>query len=186
VAVIFRVSTDHAALSRKLQQSVKRYPRAAAAGINKATAGALTLSVREIQKDVSASSQKTIRQNMTMQKATAEKPEALLIARSAKTDRIPIIEMTPRPRSVTRRRPTGGVRYGRDNRLIPGSFIARMRSGHIGVFKRRDRARLPVEELHGPSVALVFSRATLLKKVTDYLREKVPQEIAKAFRFVTG
>jgi hypothetical protein len=33
--------------------------------------------------------------------------------------------------------------------LIKGAFLATMRSGHKGVFRRRGRARLPIEELRG-------------------------------------
>jgi hypothetical protein len=181
-----KVSTDTAALARKLDQKVKLYPRFAAAGINKAAASALTLAVREIQADIGASSQKTIRKNVTLSKATTARPQARLTAFSSKRDRIPIYEMKPKPKAVTRRRPAGGVRYGAASKLLPGSFIARVQSGHIGVFKRTGKARLPIQELFGPSVALVFSRKKITDKITAYLREKVPQEVARAFRFVTG
>jgi hypothetical protein len=180
-----KVTTDHAALTRKLQQNVKRYPRAAAAGINRAAQGAFTVSVREIQTDVEASSQKTIRRNLTVHKASAEKPQAILRAKSTRNERIPIYEMKPKPRTVTRRRPEGGVRYGKQNKLIPGSFIAQV-GAHTGVFKRRGAERKPITELSGPSVALVFARKKILDKVLAYIREKVPQEITKAFRFMTG
>jgi hypothetical protein len=33
--------------------------------------------------------------------------------------------------------------------LIAGSFVAAMKSGHQGVFKRRGKARLPIDELRG-------------------------------------
>lgn len=186
MANTLKVTTDTAALARKLDQKVKRYPSSAAAGINKAAAGAYTLAVREVQADIGASSQKTIRRNITLSKATGAKPEARLIAFSSKKDRVPIYEMKPKPRSVTKRRPEGGVRYGAQSKLIPGSFIARVRSGHIGVFKRVAKPRLPIQELFGPSVALVFSRKKITGKITSYLREKVPQEVARAFKYVTG
>jgi hypothetical protein len=38
------------------------------------------------------------------------------------------------------------------------AFIATMRSGHRGVFKRVTKARLPVVELRGPSLAKVFEK----------------------------
>jgi hypothetical protein len=188
-----KVTTDTAALARKLDQKVKRYPGFAAAGINKAAAGALTLAVREIQADIGASSQKTIRKNVTLTKATGAKPQARLTAFSSKRDRIPIFEMKPKPKTVTKRRPEGGVRYGVASKLLPGSFIARVASGHIGVFKRtgkfgrRGNPKLEtIQELFGPSVALVFSRKKITGKITAFLREKVPQEVERAFRFVTG
>lgn len=187
MAASLKVSTDSAALRRKLEDRlVKRAPRAAVAGINRVARGAYTLSVREIQADVGASSQKTIRRNLTVHPARGDKPEAQVQAFSAKKDRIPIYEMKPRPKSVTKRRPAGGVRWGANQRLIPGSFIARVRSGHMGVFKRQGKSRLPIAELFGPSVALVFSRKKILAKVTGYIREKLPIEIARAFKFVTG
>lgn len=186
MAMALKVTTDYAALARKLEQKVKRYPRSAAAGINRAAQGAYTLAVREIQADIGASSQKTIRKNLSLTKATGEKPEARLTGFSSKKDRIPIIEMKPKPRSVTKRRPQGGVRYGAQSRLIPGSFIAKLKSGHLGVFKRSGKQRLPIQELFGPSVALVFSRPKITKKIKAYLQEKLPQEIARAFKFVTG
>jgi hypothetical protein len=188
MAIAIKVSTDTAALGRKLDQSVKRYPRAAAAGINRAAQGAFTLSVRAIQADVGAGAQKTIRRNLSLQKATAEKPEARLIAFSSSKDRIPIYEMNPRPKTVTRRRPPGGVRYGKQGILIPGSFIAvmKLKSGHVGVFRRLTAKRFPIVELKGPSVALVFSRKKIQEQISEYLRTKVPEEIARAFKFVTG
>ncbi len=33
--------------------------------------------------------------------------------------------------------------------LVKGSFVATMRSGHQGVFRRRGKARLPIKELRG-------------------------------------
>jgi hypothetical protein len=33
--------------------------------------------------------------------------------------------------------------------LVKGAFVARMKSGHEGVFRRRGKARLPIEELRG-------------------------------------
>lgn len=184
MALAVKITTDHAALSNKLQQSVQRYPRAAAAGINRAARGAYTLSVREIQKDVGASAQKTIRRNLSLHDATAAKPEAQLIGFSAKKDRIPIIELGARPKTVTKRKPPVGVSYR--GRAIPGSFVARMRSGHVGIFKRMTQPRLPIDELEGPSVALVFSRKKIQDAIAAYLRAKVPEEIQRAFRFVTG
>lgn len=33
--------------------------------------------------------------------------------------------------------------------LVAGSFVASMKSGHTGVFRRRGKARLPIQELRG-------------------------------------
>jgi len=184
MAVQFKISADTAALGRKLEDRfIKRGPRAAVAGINRVARSAMTLAVREIQADVGTSSQKTIRRNLSVKPANGANPEAMLIARSAKKERIPIFEIRPNPRSVTKRRPPGGVRYGANGKLIPGSFIAQMKSGHIGVYKRIDDKRIPIAEKFGPSVARVFSRKKILAKISEFIRAKLPEEINRAMRF---
>jgi len=205
------VKTDLNALNRKLRQYVARYPRAASAGINKAAAGAYTLAVREVQADIGASAQKTIKKNLKLYKAAPERPEARIFGFSSKKERIPIYEMKPKPRTVPKRRPKApGVRYGPDSKLILGSFLQKMESGHIGVFKRTGNFTTPtrgryagaiylrgqfeglpvireqIAELFGPSIALVFSRKKITDKIRAYLKDKVPQEIARAFKFATG
>ena len=181
----FTIRTDSAGLNRKLRSRIAPYPRAVAAGINRTARAAETIAVREIQRDVGASVQKTIRKNLSVRGATAGKPQALLIARSTKEDRIPIYEMRPKPKSISKRRPSGGVRYGARNKLLVGSFIAKLVSGHVGVFKRRDKARLPIDELHGPSVALVFSRKRIQATMTAFINERLPKEISQALKHFT-
>lgn len=72
-------------------------------------------------------------------------------------NRIPLIDFAargPEPsrgqgRGVSYRLPGG---RGRD----PHAFIATMQSGHRGVFRRTGKGRLPVIQLHGPSLVNVF------------------------------
>lgn len=52
------------------------------------------------------------------------------------------------PHRQTRKGVTVEVNRGKRT-LIPGAFVARMKSGHSGVFRRRGRARLPIDELRG-------------------------------------
>jgi hypothetical protein len=55
-----------------------------------------------------------------------------------------------------------GVSYrmgaGNSRNRLPNAFIARMKSGHEGVFARVGRARLPIRELFGPSLGHVFAK----------------------------
>lgn len=183
MAETLRIRSDLAAFQRKLAAPLARLPRATVAGINRSLAGANTLAVREIQRNLGTSAQKTIRRNLSAVKATLSNPEARLIAFSSKKERIPIYELKPSPRAVTRRRPVGGVRYGKNGKLLTGSFIGRMKSGHVGVFKRLTAKRLPIAELFGPSVARVFARPSIINKIRTFLKQSVPREINRALRF---
>jgi hypothetical protein len=33
--------------------------------------------------------------------------------------------------------------------LVKGAFVATMKSGHVGIFRREGKARLPIKELRG-------------------------------------
>jgi hypothetical protein len=178
------------AMRQLREQLARRSPRALASGINRTANAGRTAAVRAIQADVGASAQKSIRANVTVKTASPEKLDAAIIARSTKRDRIPIIEISPRPRRVTKRRPAGGVSYGPKPKLLPGSFIAAMASGHVGVFKRigefgrRGNPKLEkIAELFGPSVALVLARKRVFSQVQAVIRERLPKEIQAAFRF---
>lgn len=54
-------------------------------------------------------------------------------------------------------------------RKIDDAFAESMKSGHFGVFRRRGRARLPIQELLGPSVPQV---ALNLAAVQDLVRQR--------------
>ena len=207
--ITIRIGKDTVTPWLQQAQAELKNPRALAAGINRTMQSAQTLAVRQIQADVGAGAQKTIRRNISLKKASGEKTHAELIAVSAKKERIPIYDMKPRPRTVTRRRPPGGVSYGPTSKLIPGSFIAQMRSGHVGVFKRIGTRRIvddrrylhtqagvlqrtsralqadQITELFGPSVALVFSRKKITDQIKNLITEKIPAEVARAFKFLT-
>jgi hypothetical protein len=195
MAEAIKISVDKQKLSADLRRLTARYPRATAIALNRTVKRAETLAVREIQADVGASAQKTIRRNLTTRDAKESKLEAAVVAFSAKKDRIPIFEMKPRPRSVTRRKPPVGVSYGNDRKVIPSSFIAIMPSGHQGVFQRvggkvplargksKGKVRQRITELFGPSVALVFSRQKIQQKLRELVAKVGPDEFARAFKF---
>ena len=187
MALTISLKSDYQQAMRKLRNQLgHRAPRAAVSGLNRTARYALTASIRAVQKDIGATSQKSIRRNVHAIRATPQKLEAEIEARSTKKERIPIFEIRPKPRGLTKRRPAGGVRYGPQSKLIPGSFIGRMQSGHVGVFKRAGAARLPIAELFGPSVALVLSRKRVYEQVRKVIAERLPREIQRAFKFATG
>jgi hypothetical protein len=80
--------------------------------------------------------------------------------------RMPLIRFatsapTPGWKRQRQRRPTldqATYRLRKDGggRVVPGSFRARMKTGHWGFWKRSGRKRLPIVELFGPSIPQVL------------------------------
>ena len=216
--VDFKIGTDTAGpyvkrLAKELRS--KGFERGVVAGLNRTAQHGMTVAVRAIQVDTGASAQKTIRRSLKVDGATAAKPQARLIARSGKKERIPIYELKPSPSSVAkRRRSVAGISYGPLRRLLKSSFIARMPSGHTGVFKRlgnrsstrdtnmvsvgsgvfqaasfltrrRRSARQAIGELFGPSVALVFGRRKVASQIEKAIDETLPKELDRAIAHFT-
>lgn len=99
----------------------------------------------------------------------------------------PVIELGARQ---TKKGVTFGINKGAKRSLIRGAFIATMRSGHRGVFVRRGRARLPVDEAFTTRVSDVFKDEGFAKTVfskamlrfdTSFAR-LLPLELAKIKR----
>ena len=82
---------------------------------------------------------------------------------------IPLIEF-PSARQVG-----AGVRvnvWGR-SQIIQGSFIATMRTGHRGVFRRVGRRRLPIKELWGPTIAGTFRQPEIMQVIRSTTKERL-------------
>lgn len=150
---------------RKLNRQLKRFPTKVplimSRSINKAMTSAKTQIAREISSEVKVKVT-TVKKSIKIRRANFKSlfSTALLSAR-----RIPLIEF------AAKHSPKRGVTYritktGKRER-IPRAFIATMKSGHTGVFKRKSRTkgsdrlvkRSPISELRGPSLQKVFRQA---------------------------
>jgi len=84
--------------------------------------------------------------------------------------RIPVYRFRPRPtlpqpyEPLPKRGLTYKICKQGGRRRISDAFVARMRSGHMGVFRRAKRTRLPIMELYGPSIPHVASTSPELKR----------------------
>ncbi len=150
------------AMLNGLQRQV--LPQAASRAINKTSQSAKSVAVKLIAKDIGIK-QKDIRTSITLLKASRIKLQAVV---QASGKRLPIIKLDPHATQDS-----VGVSYKGQNgqrKQITGAFIATMKGGHRGVYKRAPGAkRFPIIELRGPSIPYVFCQA----KITQALQESV-------------
>jgi hypothetical protein len=98
-----------------------------------------------------------------------------LVARiSISNWRIPVYMLSGRPQEPVRARPPrrgaswktyaefGGRMVAQQDKSR--AFTMRMKTGHVGIFRRRGAQSLPITELHGPSVARVARRSASLRR----------------------
>ncbi len=129
----------------------KALPKVIVRAINKVANKSKTFIIRRITKAVAIKQADLRRRNVRMTRATWSRWLARIVVSGG---RIPLTKFGARQtkRGVTYRIQRGGKR-GR----IERGFIARMPSGHEGVFVRqRSRGRLPIGEARGPSVPAVM------------------------------
>lgn len=171
------------------------YPRAAAQALNRAATSSRAAGVREVASSLSLK-QKDVRAATRIQKAHRNKLAATILAVGKA---LPLIRFGARQVAT-------GVRFqlGGELKLRVSAFIARMQSGHTGVFRRigakvqpiRGRfaaakiqrgprrgqpiLRQPIKEQFGPSIPGTFEQERIVEKMEQVARERFPVEFRRS------
>ncbi len=150
------------AVQRLLAAVPKGWRRVASRAVNHTARKARTRIVQELRRRLKMRST-DIRKDVTLRRASYANPEARIRIGGKP---IPLVRFQARQtaRGVTYRQPSTGRRV-----LSPHSFIATMRTGHRGVFRRRRAGgkrvgRLPINELTGKSLLGLFEAAPALAR----------------------
>ena len=159
-----------------LKKAARDNPRAAALALNRTANTVRSTAVKSIAADMGIK-QKAVRKGLfKIKRATVSRLRAEVPGSSK---RIPVIDLGARQ--------TGqGITYqhGRQRKTILGAFIARMRSGHTGVFKRRGIKRLPIDERKGPSIGFVLLNRQIQRALRDVVSNRFPKEFHQAVTFL--
>ena len=159
--------------TRAFQQLRRRGPQAIARALNRSIASARTAMGRAVAADMGLKVGDA-HERIGLRLARPDQPVAQL---TASGKRLPLMDFGAkgsRRGGVIARLPGGKGRY-------PHAFIRQMRNGHTGVFMRAGKARLPIHELHGPSIARVFEKHVDVGITRG--REQLAKNLAHEFRF---
>lgn len=185
--------------TEQIAAGLGEYPRRAqkviVRAMNRAIDAARTVMVREIARDTGLK-QKDVREALRVQHANFDQPVAEL---AAKLKRIPLYDFAARGPFPSRGRGRGVSYLRRGVRTtFPEAFIARMDSGHMGVFTRgATPARkssgawsknLPIQEQFGPSLGRVFKkyRPQGLARLQEAFRTNLTHDLARALKGQAG
>lgn len=172
-AAAFSVTFDLAPSIKKLARFQERAPFGIARALNRSMTSARVVVAQDVGKDMGIGAS-VIRQRITLKEATPDRHVATL---SASPKRIGLIDMKA---NQTR---TGVSYRGRNGSRVrvDHAFIAQMASGHRGVYQRLTKARLPIHELFGPSIWLVFTRHADAGRARAV--EQLKKNLQSEFRF---
>lgn len=162
-------------LNQKLLALGNQAPIAVQRALNRTGSSLRTQAVRDIGADLHIP-QAAVRKGIELQQAT----RANLRVRMLLTGRrIALYAFRARPTRA-------GVTYdlGRGRSVAPGAFIATMRSGHTGAFRRRTKRRLPIDELFGPSLARVFKTVRRMAQWKELIRDLMHKNLEHEVDFL--
>lgn len=54
------------------------------------------------------------------------------------------------------------VTHAKGRGIIQGSFIAKMKSGHVGVYERKGKKRLPIKQRFGPDIKMLLNTPKMM------------------------
>lgn len=93
---------------------------------------------------------------------------------------IRLIRFKTTPTRVVKRRPKvlkAAVKRDGGTKPIGGAFVQHMRNDSLGVFRRRGKRRLPIEQLYGPGVPIMLNSAKIRDRLQDEMTQKLEQRL---------
>lgn len=158
-------------VQRIFKDTPKVIPKIVSRAINRTTTTARAEIARKIAAEVKIKIS-DIKNKIGRTKATSRRWESIL---NIKARRIPLMKFGAKQ---TAKGVSYTIKKSGGRKFIESAFIATMKSGHQGVFKRKTAGRLPIIELFGPSVGEVFEGSgKIAKEITVSAYKKLQKNI---------
>lgn len=167
---------DNSDLKKGIESLRTKFPRAIRRSVKRAGTAARTAMTKEIGRDTGLAAKRIKEEIRTEVLGNTG------VRLEVKGRRVPLIEFKARGPEPSRGRGRGvSYRLPGGRGRAPTAFITTIR-GRRGVFRRRTENRIPLEELHGPSLVRVFEKFLPLgaKRGREALVKNLRSEIAFA------
>lgn len=174
------VTLDTRAAQRSVDEAGRAARRAGLSAVRRTVPSVRAEAVREVRKQIHIR-QADARKAITIRnRPTRVRPEGSIILSGRP---LPVAAFSPRQR---RSGVSVRIKQAAGRQLLPGAFLARLRSGHVGVFYRRRSGgrrvgRLPIDQVFTTAVS------GALRKRLDHLQafaaRRLRVEFERAVRF---
>ena len=177
------IKQDIKKIEKSLYKLNKNIPKATSRALNKAIVKVKTEAKRDLSQRMGIAAKK-VSQSFRVIKANVSNLKAYINARGAH------IQLIYFKRTRQLKKGVKSQAWGKD-KLYRGTFIAKMNSGHKGVFTRLFRKsiagepiNLPIKELYGPSVPKEMNEKIVIKKMRTVGRITFWNEFKRQLRRV--
>jgi hypothetical protein len=151
-------------------------PKAIANALNRVAEGVRTEAVRKVRERYYIRA-RDVNETIRIKKATPEDP-VVIIRSTGSPLALSKFRINPaKPPSKRRKTPIIARVVKGAGGSIRGAFVARMASGHIGVFHRAGKARLPIVERFGPSVPQMLGHESVTRYIEEQARERLESRL---------
>lgn len=164
--------------------------KAVSRALNKLATEIIAQSAREIRAAGYGFKIKDIKSKFKARKATPQRRQIVL---RCFHKAVPLIEFGARQVAAG-----VSVKVKGSRKVVRGAFIAKMPSGHVGVFKRDNSAlhkrvlkggrsiwsALPINQLYGPSPAVAFANATVINVIERFVKDRYPVLLEHELKFI--
>lgn len=147
-------------------------PKAIANAVNRAAETARTEASRKVR-ELYYIKHGDVISTIIIKKATPSDIAAAVVSRGSP---IALTKFRVTPRQPRRAPVIARVKRGGGG-LVASAFVARMGSGHVGVFNRVGTARFPIVQRYGPSVPQMLGSPTVTAWVEQKAKEKLNQRL---------
>lgn len=164
---------DTSDVQRTMRGFRTRFPKA----IKRALKRAATTARAQLARDVAVDMKLKVG---VVKDAITVVDEGQTVSIRASVKRLPLYDFIPGGGNPRGPYPSQGKRRLRvRGKTYPDAFIARMGTGHWGVFKRTEPSRLPIAELHGASVwqSATNNMATAQARGLESLQKNLASEL---------
>jgi len=145
------VDRDLERLAKGLNVSSSKVRTSVSRALNRAASQARTGVDKGVRERIGVK-KRDVFKNVTVRRASTRRLESIVKIRGRA---IPLGAFKARQ---TKRGATAKINKTGGRTLYRGTFTATMRSGHLGVYKRIGKTRLPLKELYGPSIPTVVEQ----------------------------
>ncbi|WP_051775873.1 phage tail protein [Paenibacillus tyrfis] len=163
----------------------KNIPKAFSAAMNRVSAGVKTEAAKKVRETYYVKHGDVLK-TIKVSKANPAKLEMLLTSRGPS---IPLIKFRTTPSTPPARQPKvlkAAVKKEGGKKPIRGAFVVQMGSGHVGVFRRAGKKRLPVDELYGPSIPVMLGEPGVAEHLQEEAQRRMGQRLDHEVNRVLG
>ena len=163
---------------------IRAYPIKTATATMRALNRALTTGTATLSRLIAADMGLKVSDVKAAIKSRAATTVTLEVRLAASLRRLPLVQFNAKGPMPSRGRGRGVTyRIGSQGRTrAEHAFLARMASGHVGVYKRTGPGRLPIVQLYGPSIGHVFTKHQ--QAGVDAMRESFNKNLAHELDYI--